>query len=63
MARPGPAVTFPNTARLDTCQTFGTSKSAPTTVDALVLRDVLDLKSAKFGCIGQCGACTVRLAG
>jgi len=29
-----------------------------------VLRDVLDLKGAKFGCgIGQCGACTVLVGG
>lgn len=29
-----------------------------------VLRDVLDLKGAKYGCgIGQCGACTIHLNG
>ena len=29
-----------------------------------VIREVLKLKGTKFGCgIGQCGACTVHLAG
>jgi isoquinoline 1-oxidoreductase alpha subunit len=45
--------------------------SAPATVDVppempllWVLRDILDLKGAKFGCgIGLCGACTVHVGG
>ena len=37
---------------------------SPDTPLLWVLRDVLDLKGAKYGCgIGRCGACTVLLGG
>src|SRR5579863_5415525 len=42
-----------------------TSLDVPAEMPLLwVLRDILNLKGAKFGCgIGQCGACTVLLGG
>jgi isoquinoline 1-oxidoreductase alpha subunit len=42
-----------------------TSVDVPSDMPLLwVLRDVLNLKAAKFGCgIAQCGACTVHVAG
>jgi len=42
-----------------------TSVDVPADMPLLwVLRDVLDLKAAKFGCgMAQCGACTVHVAG
>jgi isoquinoline 1-oxidoreductase subunit alpha len=50
--------------KLNVNNTATTVDVSPDTPLLWVLRDVLDLKGAKYGCgIGLCGACTVLLGG
>src|SRR6185437_12881712 len=50
--------------KLNVNNTASTVDVSPDTPLLWVLRDVLDLKGAKYGCgIGLCGACTVLLGG
>jgi isoquinoline 1-oxidoreductase subunit alpha len=50
--------------KLKVNNTVSTVDVSPDTPLLWVLRDVLDLKGAKYGCgIGLCGACTVLLGG
>ncbi len=64
LAPPAPARPSPTTLRLSVNGTVHTVRSAPETPLLYVLRDELQLHGPRFGCgLGQCGACTVHLAG
>jgi nicotinate dehydrogenase subunit A len=60
LAAPAAPITF----RLNVNGTAHTVTAAPDTPLLYVLRDELQLRGPRFGCgLGQCGACTVLLAG
>lgn len=64
MAPSAPAQPSPMTLRLSVNGTVHTVSSSPDTPLLYVLRDELQLHGPRFGCgLGQCGACTVHLAG
>jgi nicotinate dehydrogenase subunit A len=64
MSPPAPARPSPATLRLSVNGTVHAVRSSPDTPLLYVLRDELQLQGPRFGCgLGQCGACTVHLAG
>jgi nicotinate dehydrogenase subunit A len=63
-APPAPARPSPTALRLSVNGAAHTVRSSPDTPLLYVLRDELQLRGPRFGCgLGQCGACTVHLAG
>ena len=63
-AAPAPPRPSPGAVRLTINGTPHTVRSSPDTPLLYVLRDELQLHGPRFGCgLGQCGACTVHLAG
>ncbi len=63
-APPAPPRPSPGAVRLTVNGTPHTVRSSPDTPLLYVLRDELQLHGPRFGCgLGQCGACTVHLAG